>query len=124
MINFVSSAIWLKFSSLNIKLTSLTGTVFATNGFTINGFTITGLGIEFHSTSTSLLVSELVTLNFDKSSIFTVETVTCQILTLKHLFAICILRQSLETLLPHYPTQIPVTSPLGRQDVEISTIEF
>ena len=119
MINFVSSAIWLKFSSLNIKLTSLTGTVFATNGFTI-----TGLGIEFHPTSTSLLVSELVTLNFDKSSLFTVETVTCQIPTLQHLFAICILRQSLETLLPHYPTQIPVTSPLGRQDVEISTIEF
>ena len=119
MINFVSSAIWLKFSSLNIKVTSLTGTVFATNGFTI-----TGLGIEFHPTSTSLLVSELVTLNFDKSSIFTVETVTFQIPTVQHLFAICILRQSLETLLPHYPTQIPVTSPLGRQDVEISTIKF
>ena len=99
MINFVSSAIWLKFSSLNIKLMSLTGTVFATNGFTI-----TGLGIEFHPTSTSLLVSELVTLNFDKSSLFTVETVTCQIPTLQHLFAICILRQSLATLPPYYPT--------------------
>ena len=98
---------------------SLTGTVFATNGFTI-----TGLGIEFHPTSTSLLVSELVTLNFEKSSIFTVETVTCQIPTVQHLCAICILRQSLETLLPLYPTQIPVTSPLGGQDVEISTIEF
>ena len=101
-----------KKSSTENLLTSRTIPVFATNGFTT-----TGSGIEFHSFASSPL-SDLVTLKSDKSSVFTDKTVTSDS------DSTLLLCDSRSTSKPRNSSPSLSDSPLQRQHVEISTIEF
>ena len=102
-----------KKSSTENLLTSRTIPVFATNGFTT-----TESGIEFHSSFASSPLSDLVTLKSDKSSVFTDKTV------MSDSDSTLLLCDSRSTSKPRNSSPSLSDSPLQRQLVEISTIEF